>query len=242
MVRVGYPQAEEKKEETPAPAPIFGFGAAGGFGGAAATFDPTAFASAPKAAAAEGDDADDATDVEAECKAEFAPVVKLEQVEVSSGEENEDVLFEAKSKAYRFIEGEWKERGVGPLKLLKHKENGKIRMLMRRDKTLKVCANFFVKPGTDIKEHAGSDKAMVFTTMDCSDGDVRPTMVNMCCKFGSAEKAQMFKDEFDKAMEVMKAFEGEVSAEKQEGDAAADALADEVSKANVQEKEKEEEA
>ena len=47
---------------------------------------------------------------EAECKAEFTPLVKLEKVEVASGEENEDVLFEAKSKSYRFVEGEWKER------------------------------------------------------------------------------------------------------------------------------------
>jgi hypothetical protein len=28
---------------------------------------------------------------------------------------------------------------------------------------------------------------------DCSDGDIRPTMVNMCCKFGSPEKALLFK-------------------------------------------------
>ena len=43
---------------------MFGFGASGGFGGAAATFDPSAFASAPKAAAAdEGDDAADAAAV-----------------------------------------------------------------------------------------------------------------------------------------------------------------------------------
>ena len=38
----------------------------------------------------------------------------------------------------------------GPLKLLKDKDSGKIRMLMRRDKTLKVCVNFFVKSGTKV--------------------------------------------------------------------------------------------
>ena len=42
----------------------------------------------------EGDD-----DVEAECKAEFKPVVKLEIVEgaeaTTTGEEDEDILFEA---------------------------------------------------------------------------------------------------------------------------------------------------
>jgi Ran-binding protein 1 len=86
--------------------------------------------------------------------------------------------FEAKSaRTYRFIEGEWKERGVGPLKLLKHKESGKIRMLMRRDKTLKVCVNFFVKPSTDVQEHAGSDKAMVFTTMVGSCTAVDPVQL-----------------------------------------------------------------
>lgn len=49
-----------------------------------------------------------------------------------------------KSKAYRFDDSakEWKEKGVGPLKFLKHKESKKVRLLMRRDKTLKICANF----------------------------------------------------------------------------------------------------
>jgi hypothetical protein len=40
-------------------------------------------------------ESDDATDAEAECKAELTPLVELEHVEVGSGEENEDILFEA---------------------------------------------------------------------------------------------------------------------------------------------------
>lgn len=40
---------------------------------------------------------------------------------------------------------EWKERGTGDVRLLKHKENGKTRLVMRRDKTLKVCANHYGK-------------------------------------------------------------------------------------------------
>ena len=38
---------------------------------------------------------------------------------------------------------EWKERGTGDVRLLKHKENKKTRLVMRRDKTLKVCANHY---------------------------------------------------------------------------------------------------
>jgi len=38
---------------------------------------------------------------------------------------------------------EWKERGTGDVRLLRHKENEKTRLVMRRDKTLKVCANHY---------------------------------------------------------------------------------------------------
>jgi len=43
-------------------------------------------------------------------------------------------------------EKEWKQRGTGDLKLLKHRKMGKIRLLMRQDKTLKICANHVVLP------------------------------------------------------------------------------------------------
>jgi Ran-binding protein 1 len=50
-----------------------------------------------------------------------------------------------RAKLYRFSSDndppEWKERGTGDVKLLKHKEKGTIRLLMRRDRTLKICAN-----------------------------------------------------------------------------------------------------
>lgn len=40
---------------------------------------------------------------------------------------------------------EWKERGVGDVKILKHKVTGLYRLLMRREKTLKICANHYRK-------------------------------------------------------------------------------------------------
>lgn len=43
-------------------------------------------------------------------------------------------------------EREWKERGTGELKLLRHKTHNKVRLLMRQDKTLKICANHVVEP------------------------------------------------------------------------------------------------
>jgi hypothetical protein len=52
-----------------------------------------------------------------------------------------------KCKLYRFeaAGNEWKERGLGVVKLLQHKENKKIRLLMRQEKTLKIRANHIGK-------------------------------------------------------------------------------------------------
>ena len=48
-----------------------------------------------------------------------------------------------KSKLYRFDKdgNQWKERGAGTVKFLKHKETGRVRLVMRQSKTLKICAN-----------------------------------------------------------------------------------------------------
>lgn len=54
-------------------------------------------------------------------------------------------MFKMRAKLFKFVSttSEWKERGTGDVRLLKHKENGKTRLVMRRDKTLKVCANHY---------------------------------------------------------------------------------------------------
>jgi len=86
---------------------------------------------------------------EHEPDAEFKPVIHLtKKVETKTHEEGEELVFRIqKAKLFRFDREarEWKERGTGEVKLLKHLENGKIRLLMRREKTLKVCANHYGK-------------------------------------------------------------------------------------------------
>jgi hypothetical protein len=49
----------------------------------------------------------------------------------------------SKAKLYRFDKegNQWKERGAGTVKFLKHKVTGKVRLLMRQSKILKICAN-----------------------------------------------------------------------------------------------------
>lgn len=78
----------------------------------------------------------------------FEPVIHLtEKIDVKTNEESEEQLFKMRAKLFKFVRetSEWKERGTGDVRLLKHVENGKTRLVMRRDKTLKVCANHYSK-------------------------------------------------------------------------------------------------
>ena len=53
-------------------------------------------------------------------------------------------------KLFRLAETEWKQRGLGDIKILKHKVTGKCRMVMRQEKTLKVVANLMVDPNASL--------------------------------------------------------------------------------------------
>ena len=109
--------------------------------------DRSGSAKAQKEKAAEGGDDDDKVEEE-EADVHFEPVVHLtEKVDTKTNEEAEEQTFKMRAKLFKFDREsrEWKERGTGDVRLLKHKENGKTRLVMRRDKTLKVCANHYSK-------------------------------------------------------------------------------------------------
>lgn len=58
----------------------------------------------------------------------YDPIVPLpEAIIVSTGEEGETAMFNERAKVYRFDDGtkEWKERGVGQMKILFHPVNRK---------------------------------------------------------------------------------------------------------------------
>ena len=129
----------------------------------------------------------------------YKPIVHLpDQVEHSTGEENEDIFYCERAKLYRFDQdnGQWKERGVGNLKLLKHKITGQVRILMRRDQILKLCANHFLTADMELKPNAGSDRSWVwYTSGDISDGEAKEE--RLAARFKNAEIAKQFKEKFD---------------------------------------------
>jgi len=73
---------------------------------------------------------------------------------------------------------------------------------MRREKTMKICANFFVAPGTDLKENAGSDRSWVWQCLDFSEE--KEEISTLAIRFANSENAQKFKEQFLAAMELNK--------------------------------------
>ncbi|CAJ1425839.1 unnamed protein product [Effrenium voratum] len=119
---------------------------------------------------------------------------------VPTGEEDEEEIYTQRSKLYRFKDAEWKERGLGDSKLLRHRVTGRIRYMMRQEKTGKIVANHYViavPPYCDLKFNTGSDKCWVWTSMDYSEDD--PHVEQFALKFKDPELAQEFKEAFDKA-------------------------------------------
>ena len=111
-----------------------------------------------------------------------------------------------RAKLFRFDRDskEWKERGTGDVRLLRHKENGKSRLVMRRDKTLKVCANHYseptslitsalhgiltgyvVVPDMKLSPNVGSDRSWVWNAAaDVSEGE--PEAQTLAIRFANS--------------------------------------------------------
>ncbi|CAD6576552.1 MAG: hypothetical protein ASARMPREDX12_007928 [Alectoria sarmentosa] len=143
------------------------------------------------------DDAPESPDVH------FEPVVHLtEKVETKTNEEAEEQTFKMRAKLFKFDREsrEWKERGTGDVRLLKHKENKKTRLVMRRDKTLKVCANHYVVPDMKLSPNVGSDRSWVWNAAaDVSEGEPEPQ--TLAIRFANSENANLFKEAFIKAQQ-----------------------------------------
>ncbi|KAK6642589.1 hypothetical protein RUM43_004091 [Polyplax serrata] len=137
--------------------------------------------------------------------AEFTPVVDLpDLVDVKTGEENDDVLFDERAKLLRFATStkEWKERGIGNIKLLLNKESQRVRLIMRREVVLKVCCNHYLDEKMEFVPMTKSDRAVSWYAQDYSEGDLKPELFAL--KFKSPEKANEFLEVVKKTQAKIK--------------------------------------
>nr|AEE61927.1 unknown [Dendroctonus ponderosae] len=142
-----------------------------------------------------------------EHEVQFTPIVSLPEVHVSTNEEDEVEFLNLRAKLYRFDSRsdtpEWKERGTGVLKILRHKEKSSFRVVMRRDKTLKVCANHFITPWMNLKDSITNEKAFIYTVMaDFADEEAKSEC--LAVKFATHDNAALFKSKFEDAQEILK--------------------------------------
>jgi hypothetical protein len=165
---------------------------------------PLLFGSQGSAKPADGEDGDgddgNNNPEEYEPQVDFKPLVALKEVEVKTGEEDEDILFKERCKLYRFHPEtkEWKEKGVGEIKILKHKESSAYRVLMRRDQVLKLCANHRILP--EIELEVANEKQIRWSTNDYSDNEAKYEI--LLAKFRHDDEAKRFKNEFEKAQQL----------------------------------------
>ncbi len=133
----------------------------------------------------------------------FTPIIDYlpEKVEVRTGEEDEEVVFEARAKLFRFDDAAWKERGLGQLKLLRSPDSKKVRVVMRREQVHKVCCNHTISPGMGLKAMEGGKGAVkpwIWWAVDFSDDEVGPEgrKEMFSVRFKTAEESQAFHDAF----------------------------------------------
>ena len=115
--------------------------------------------------------------------------VEVPKVDAKKVDEGLECILKMRTKLYRFSDNQWKECGVGNLKLLRDRKERKIRVLMRQEKTHKPVANFLRKslqisknisycinivsedPLCVLTLMANNTKAYVWTCADFSDGE-----------------------------------------------------------------------
>ena len=128
----------------------------------------------------------------------FKPIIPLpDKVDVKTGEEEEVALYSHRAKLFRYTDGEWKERGVGDIKILKHRGTGKVRLLMRREQVLKICLNHYITRNLVAQFKEKDTKSWTWAAQDFSEGELES--MTFALRFKTPEISTEFKKALDDA-------------------------------------------
>jgi len=130
----------------------------------------------------------------------FEPIVQLSTVSVTSGEEEEDCYFNQRCKLYRFDNGKWKERGVGEMKLLRHRVSAKARLVMRRDQVRKLCANHYINAEMKLEPFKTNELTVTWTAFNDSSEGISEDIL-LAAKFKNITILSEFKHTFSRLSE-----------------------------------------
>jgi len=136
----------------------------------------------------------------------FEPIVPLpELVEVKTGEEEEQVIFKYRAKVYRHDDNtkEWKERGVGDIKILHNQERNTFRVLLRREQVHKVALNHLITPSMEINPMKNSDTAVCWYATDYSEGSENGDLGMFAVRFKTKDTCEDFKTKFKSSQSAL---------------------------------------
>jgi len=102
-------------------------------------------------------------------------------------------VFCHRAKLYRYDNAtkEWKERGVGEMKILHHASHGSYRLLLRREQVYKVVCNFLITSDVEFLPLSTSDKAWMWAGMNYAEQE--PCIEQLAVKFKLSDIARRFK-------------------------------------------------
>lgn len=190
---------------TSAPAPIFGQKAT------------------PKTNGKSGDheddeDGDDGGEDE-EYDPQYAPIIELPNlVEVTTGEEDEEVVYSQRAKLFRYDKAtkSWKERGLGDLKILKHRSKreyillkimqslihppiimitARFRIVLRREQVHKIACNHYLTRDMKLVPMNNTETAICWFAMDFAEEE--PAEEQFAARFKNVDLVKEFKAKFE---------------------------------------------
>lgn len=134
---------------------------------------------------------------------EFKPIVELPKEEPqSTGEEEDKSIFQQRAKLYEYYkneetkETEWKERGIGNLKINEMKDK-KYRVIMRTEGTQRLLLNFVV-----FKEVTASNSGEKKITFSGADENLKPA--SFMVRFNKNENAEEFLNKIKEVVSSLK--------------------------------------
>ncbi|CCH60267.1 hypothetical protein TBLA_0C04710 [Henningerozyma blattae CBS 6284] len=131
-------------------------------------------------------------------------IVSLKKQEVKSGEEEEEVIYQANAKLYQLqdVKEGWKERGVGHIRINKNRTSGKYRIIMRSRALLKVLLNISLIKGLSVsKGFPGSLQGEKFIRIITFTDNKTP--MQYALKTGKKEIAEELYDKIQESKEKL---------------------------------------
>ena len=126
-------------------------------------------------------------------------LVDLPEVEVKTGEEVFEELYVVRAKTYRYVDNQWKERGIGDFKFLKHKETGLVYGVQRQDQIFKIRLSFFIYGDKicQLEKFKTQERCWQFICYDNSENE--PKLFRYCIRFNKDEESEKFKEVFEES-------------------------------------------